>query len=376
MNWAYRWMHHTPDVAQWVAAPWILDNGYKTPEFRYFLRPFQQKTGYLPQNEWQTARFYTQLIRLERYWPLYQNWLAQQIKQHRPDVLHAHFGPVGCQYLSLSERLDIPLLTSFYGYDLRRLPHTNPRYRAKYVQLFARGAAFTTTGPNTAEWLVDQGCSPQKITPIPLGIVPSEFPLSVRNKPTGQLKLLQVATVTPKKGMLDTLKAFQMARRHCPNLQLTLAGERANTAYFSAVRQFIRAHHLEKQVTVLDFVSHDTLRALFSAHDVFIHPSQVADNQDTEGAPVVILEAQCSGLPVISTHHADIPKQVTVGETGFLAPEKSPAELANYVQRFYHMSPETYHQMSLAAHHHVTQHFDVRLMGEKLRNLYQNLVYP
>gem|GEM_PF-6116919 len=84
MNWAWRLMRATPGVEQWVAAPWILSNEYYSPEFRFFTRPLQQKTGWLPKNEWQAEWFSRNLIRAERRWPIYQNWLFHALKNNPP----------------------------------------------------------------------------------------------------------------------------------------------------------------------------------------------------------------------------------------------------------------------------------------------------
>ena len=45
-------------------------------------------------------------------------------------------------------------------------------------------------------------------------------------------------------------------------------------------------------------------------------------------APVAILEAQATGLPVISSYHADIPEVVVDGKSALLAPERDVGMLA------------------------------------------------
>src|SRR5690625_5627046 len=55
---------------------------------------------------------------LNRTLPYYR----KTIEELRPDLIHAHFGYDGYKLLSLSESLNIPLLISFYGSDVSRLP--------------------------------------------------------------------------------------------------------------------------------------------------------------------------------------------------------------------------------------------------------------
>ena len=49
--------------------------------------------------------------------------------------------------------------------------------------------------------------------------------------------------------------------------------------------------------------------------------------------PSVLLHAGAAGLPIVSTHHADIPFVVQDEETGLLAPERDVAGLAERLVR-------------------------------------------
>ncbi len=374
MNWAHQMLRYTPGVEQWVAAPWMVKNDFFQPEFRFFVRNLQQLPGLLPSSEWKFHRLSTNLIRLEKHWPLYKKWLYQQLKNDPPDVLHAHFGPVGCHYLDLARQLQIPLVVSFYGYDFQRLPFEKPTCQQRYQQLFQQASLITTTGPFTPRLLETQGCPAEKIVPIPLSIAPFRFPWHKRSKKAGQLQLLQVATITRKKGYLDTLEALQMLLIRCPNTHLTIAGERQDKKLAAEMRDLIKRQRLADHVTWLPAIPHDELAAMMGAYDVFIHPSCQPPNRDSEGAPVVILEAQSTGLPVIATNHADIPAEVKHGETGLLSPENDPAALAKNLERFYWMDDGAYQQFSRQASNHVATNFDVQVNAGKLLGLYQSLL--
>ncbi len=375
MNWAYQMMRHTPNVENWAAASWIVRNAYYDTNFRFFVRDLQQVPGFFPKSEWTASLLSSNLIRLERRWPLYKNWLFQKLKNDPPDVLHAHFGPVGCHYLDLAQKLNIPLVVSFYGYDFQRLPFEKPQYVARYQELFAQAAAITTTGPFTPKLLEAQGCPPEKIIPIPLGIDLDKFTRHFREKQPGKLNLVQVATITEKKGHLDTLEALRLALRRCPNIHLTLAGEQQDKVLANKMKHFIKANHLEQHVTWLNALPHDALPEFFQQFQVFIHPSCTTEKRDTEGSPVVILEAQATGLPVLATHHADIPAQVLHGVTLLLTPENNPAALAEGMEWFYWMEDAEYQGFSAAARHHDEVNFDVKKNGLKLNSLYKTILH-
>src|SRR5690606_39794503 len=61
-------------------------------------------------------------------------------------------------------------------------------------------------------------------------------------------------------------------------------------------------------------------RALMDAayrHHVFLSPSITASDGDTEGgAPVGLIEMAATGMPVISSRHADIPEVIEHGVGG------------------------------------------------------------
>ena len=373
MNWAYHLVRATPETEPWAAATWMVRNKYFVPDIRLFVRPLQRCIGWLPATEWRHAWWVNKLLRAEHRWPVYRIWLLWQLKQDPPDVLHAHFGPMGYHYMPLAQRLGIPLVVSFYGYDYESLTTRKPAWKTRYRALFQAAAAVLCLGPHGREVLIRQGCPPEKITIVPMSILPGAFPWMNRTKEPGQLKLVQVATIKEKKGYLYTLQALRTALDRCPHIRLTIAGERHDTELVRQMQAYIETHALEKHIRWLDFLPPDELPAFFGAFDVFIHPSCYTADRDSEGAPAVILEAQASGLPVVSTTHADIPSEVLDGRTGLLAPERDPEAIALLIERFYWMENDEYQQFSRNARQHVEQYFDVGENAVGLRELYGGL---
>ena len=100
----------------------------------------------------------------------------------------------------------------------------------------------------------------------------------------------------------------------------------------------------------------------------------VTNNDDAEGgAPVAILEAQATGLPVISSYHADIPEVVVDGESALLAPEKDVGMLAKHLEYLVE-HPDVWEEMERAGREHVEQEYDVMVQVGKLEEIYDELV--
>jgi colanic acid/amylovoran biosynthesis glycosyltransferase len=68
---------------------------------------------------------------------------------------------------------------------------------------------------------------------------------------------------------------------------------------------------------------------LLKGIDIVLAPSVHAKDGDTEGgAPVVIIEALCAGIPVAGSTHCDIPNIVSHGSSGLLSAERDVDALA------------------------------------------------
>lgn len=370
MNWAYNAIAYTPDTQPVIAAPLIVKNQFYDERFTYFFSKWQWE---FPEDEWSfswrqrgAARFFR-----NRYWKK----VFEKLEKEPPAIVHAHFAQVGCEVMDLAKKRDLPLVTSFYGADYERLPYKWPKFLTKYQRLFEHSKLLLCEGEHGAAILSGMGCPASKIRVAPLGIEIGNIPFHVREKLPGHLNLLQAATFVEKKGYLTTLEAFRLALRNCPNLHLTIAGEPVDKKLVKKMRLYIAEYQLENHVAWLNFVDTRQFHQFLKGLDAFIHPSCYAADRDCEGgAPIVLLDAQATGLPVIATTHCDIPSEVLHERTGLLAPEGDATTLAEHIRRFYFMENSEYQQFSRNARGHVEQNFNVKNTAQKLRTLYETLI--
>lgn len=143
----------------------------------------------------------------------------------------------------------------------------------------------------------------------------------------------------------------------------------------SKLEALVKQHNIEHKVRFIGFIEFTKLYEFFGQYHVFIHPSCYSDTRDCEGgAPIVLLDAQCTGMPVISTTHCDIPEEVIHGKTGLLTPEKDADALAGSIRTFYNMNNNTYQQYATAARQHVIENFDIKPCALQLQKLYNTIV--
>lgn len=157
-------------------------------------------------------------------------------------------------------------------------------------------------------------------------------------------------------------------------MTLTLVG-RDNNGMKKQLETMVANTPAEGKVTFVDQILFDRLYDFMMDYQVFIHPSCYADDRDCEGgAPVVLLDAQATGMPVIASTHCDIPEEVIDGVTGILAAEKDVKGLVLAVKKFYEMDNPAFQEFSLAARKHVEQSYSVQKSAEALRGYYQELL--
>lgn len=133
--------------------------------------------------------------------------------------------------------------------------------------------------------VVYQSCAPifrESCTPLQLQQVNEKYQLP-------QQYLLHVGTIEERKNLMLVVKALQQLPE---TVNLVVVGK--ETSYAAGVKAFIREHHLENRVHFLESVPFTDLPALYQQAEVFVYPSEF------EGFGIPILEALCSGVPVIA----------------------------------------------------------------------------
>lgn len=293
--------------------------------------------------------------------------LERILERERIRVMHAHFGPTACALLETKRRVRLPLITSFYGYDASMISVIE-RLGEEYRRLFETGDAFLVEGAAMRRRLLDLGCPASKLRIHPIGIDPARYRFHAREGPReGPVWLLQCGRMVPKKGYPTGLQALREARRHDARLRLRIIGDGPERP---AIERLIRELDLGEAVVLLGSRPRGVfLEELDRAH-VYFQPSMTAPDGDSEGgAPTSLLEAQASGLPVLSTRHADIPEVVREGESALLTEEGDVDGLASGMVSLA-SRPEHWPSMGRAGREHVERRHDVRRLAAELEVLY------
>ena len=299
--------------------------------------------------------------------------LAEQfLKQWGVCLLHAHFGPNGVWALPLKHALHVPLITTFYGYDVSKTELITSS-RENYLRLFQEGDLFLVEGPHMKTRLMEIGCPEQKIALQHIAIPASNLPFRNRYPKRQGNRVIFVFSgrFVEKKGLIPALQALSRVHQKHPVFEVRIIGDGPLRA---DIEECIRTMGMASYVSLLGFLRYDEYMEQMKNADILLQPSVTAMDGDTEGgAPTCILEAQALGMPVISTTHADIPHVVVPGESALLSKEGDWAGLEANVIRLIE-EQALWSRMGEIGRRHVESSHDVAREIQKLERVYDNLI--
>lgn len=278
-----------------------------------------------PAPEW-SVRAWRKIKRiLGRHDPV-ANHLQKQVtflRASKVQALLAEYGPTGVKVLDACRQVGVPLIVHFHGYDAYnedQLVISRPSYQ----KLFHEAAALIAVSRDMVQRLQSLGAPADKIHHVPYFVDPAAFPMQY--PAAASPVLLCVGRFVEKKAPHLTLLAFARVLRQVPDARLEMAGD---GPLFGACKWLARSLGIEHAVTFHGSKSHAWVANAMGRVRAFVQHSVRAVNGDSEGTPVAVLEAQCSGVPVIATRHTGIMDVVLEGETGLLCDEGDVGSMAN-----------------------------------------------
>ena len=175
-----------------------------------------------------------------------------------------------------------------------------------------------------------------------------------------------VGRLTRDKGVPELMEAFETVLHALPDARLLLVGwfDEAEDALDRRLRERIERH---ARVHTTGFVA-DTA-AYYRAMDLLVLPTW------REGFPNVVLEAQASGVPVVTTLSTGSRDSVLPEVTGLLIPPGYPQAIAESVLRLLR-DPEKRRKMGAAARTWVREHYIEQRVLDLTVEFYRELAEP
>jgi colanic acid/amylovoran biosynthesis glycosyltransferase len=292
------------------------------------------------------------------------------LRQVKPRLVHAHFGPHGVDAVLPCRRAGMPLITSFYGYD-SALPDSESGRKLKsgYKRLFATARFILVEGPCIARRLQnDWGCPAEKIRILRISIPVEQIaPREVTLRSERPIRLLFCGRLIEKKGLAVLIEALGRLGVEAKNYQLRVVGD---GNILGALEQRVAALGLRDSVQFLGAQPRAQFWQELANCHLFVAPSVTASDGDTEGgAPTVLLEAQAAGVPLVTTNHADIPFVVVPQESAFMAAEGEVDSLVEALTEAVRQSAR-WPEMGAAGRKHVLANHSIPSVCQQLEEIY------
>lgn len=260
------------------------------------------------------------------YPAFYTHFLTRFLKENRPDVLLAEYGPTGCAVMAACRKAHVPLVVHFHGFDAVE-KDTIRKYGAQYRQLFTQAKAIVAVSNDMAEQLVRLGADPAKVHRNPYGVETGLFSGAEPEK--AEKVMVAVGRFTAKKAPQLTIRAFDKVLDRHPDARLVMIGD---GELFESCKALVNELQLKYAVQLLGVKPASEIAEWHRKARLFAQHSMVNPvNGDSEGTPNTVLEASAAGLPIVSTRHAGIKEAVDHGKTGFLVEEGDVQGMANYM---------------------------------------------
>lgn len=308
----------------------------------------------------------------------YRGKLRRVVQGLRPRLFHSHFGDEAWTKMNLVDRIGLPHVVTFYGYDVNRLPKVEPVWLDRYRALFEKVDAVLCEGPHMARCLRALGCAPEKVHVHHLGIPIEDISYRPRQwTPGTPLRVMIAASFKEKKGIPFALEALGQLKDRIP-LEITIigdaSGEERSQREKSRILEVIEKYGL---ASLIRFMGYQPYKVLFEEayrHHLFLSPSVTAMDGDTEGgAPVSIIEMAATGMPIVSTFHCDIPEVVKDGETGLLAEERNAPQLCEKILWLV-QNAGSWRKMLDGGRERIETQFDAKIQGLRLGGIYDHLI--
>jgi len=288
--------------------------------------------------------------------------LNRQIKQFKPNILHAHYiSSYGLlAYLSGFR----PYVLSVWGSDILVFPKRSLIHK-KSIQLIIKSATKVFATSQLMLDVVQKEFKKEESMRLPFGIDVGQFKPSLSAPSDRPFTFILLKSLAPTYGIDIAIEAFKKLKIHLPNkpMQLLIYGDGEKREEYES----LAGEELSKSIFFKGRIpNHKASDALQNA-DVFINVSRY------ESFGVSVLEASACSLPVIVSNKGGLPETILANKTGILLEELSANSCAKAMET-YIMSPDLVKDHGKNGRKFVKDNFRQELLAQVQLNEYRQLI--
>lgn len=219
------------------------------------------------------------------------------------------------------------------------------------------------------------GFKKENITVIPVGIslTPVNSLAEVVKYPNPTV--LSLGSFRPMKRTLDQIRAYEIAKKSIPNLQLKIAGS-ALDGYGKKILNYLSSHKYKKDIEYLGRINENQKKELLQKSHLILVTSK------KEGWGLIVSEANSQGTPAIVYEVDGLRDSVKNKITGIICEENTPESVASEILKQFN-SPKEYQKIQESAwtwskeltFENCYQHFLSAVIQDKLKNNTPQLIF-
>ena len=284
--------------------------------------------------------------------------VSELVRQHRPELIHAHVTGPGAWLLPGPEVA--PMIVS-----LHNVWPTIERGSsgAFFARVIGRAAWVTACSEHTLASFLSAAPELAGRSSVIHNGLDAAFDGEPPDPPAGPPALLCAGRIDENKGMDVAIDAFAAVVRDHPDARLLIAGDGAE---FAALVARAESLSVGERVDFLGWVAPGRVHELVARASIVLIPSR------RESFGLVALEAGLMARPVIATNLGGLPEVVEDGVTGVLVePDDAPAT-AHAISRLL-ADPLRARAMGWAGRARMLEHFSAGRHAEEWDALYQRI---
>ncbi|QOY86455.1 glycosyltransferase [Paludibaculum fermentans] len=297
--------------------------------------------------------------------------LVQVVREFRPDILHTHM--THANLLGRVARIfaRVPaLISTLHGFRMYGVNQRFTKFRELGHRLTDPLAERTTAicEAATRSYLESHSAPADKLMSLPNGLDTSVYrpDSEARRRMRQELGLdgfawLAVGRFEKPKNYPLMLRAFAELGQRDATLVLCGAG-----SLEPLLRRQIKELGIEGRVRLLGV--REDIPAVMNAADAFVLSS------DTEGLPMVILQASATGLPIVATDVGGNREAIQPGETGLLTPPGDQRAFTAAMRQVATLTTAERAAWGAAARRHTISKYDLQVVADRWEALYSELL--
>ena len=294
--------------------------------------------------------------------------LSNSRKLRDMDVVHVQWPiPNGLGALFLKIFSNVPYINTIHGEEV----YLSKRYHTTFIlKLLVNNSYKTLTNSSkTLKVSLENGLEKDKLEIIPFGVDTNIFKPNPVPREKKLFQILSVGYLIERKGFEYLIKSVNEVLKIHDNVKLKIVG---TGPLENQIKNLIKELKLEKNVEIICNISDEKLLELYNSSDIFVLPSIVDSQGNTEGLGVVLLEAMACKLPVIGSNIGGIPDIVHDRINGILVPQKNISKLSKSINELIE-NEDIRKSLAFNGFKMVREHFSWKKIAKDYIKIYKKL---